>query len=66
MKFIEVTETKYNEKVLINLEQVSHIFVEMKAIVLSGNHWSDLGAWGMLYLNQESMEKIMKELGWIE
>lgn len=64
MKFIEVTETKYNEKVLINIENISHIFIQSNAIVMNGNHWVNevASVSGYIPIEIESMEKLMKEI----
>jgi len=66
MKFIKVIETRYKEEVLVNVEQISHIFIQSSNIVLCGNHWSDIGAWGMLSLDEESMKRVLKEVGYVD
>lgn len=61
-KFIEITEMAYGDKTLINIEQISHIFLNPPALVMSGNHGFNSGSWGLLSISQEDLDKVLKEI----
>lgn len=62
-KFISIKDTTVNNgTIFINLEQISHIFVEGKTIIMAGNHGSYEGSNGILHLTEEDMKKVMEYL----
>lgn len=61
-KFIEITEKRYGDKTLINIEQISHIFLNPPALVMTGNHGFDNGSWGLLSISQEDLDKVLEKI----
>lgn len=62
MRFVLITEAEQGDKILINLEQISHIFYNPPCIVMSGNHGMDGGSWGLLRLDEKELKMIVNEL----
>lgn len=63
-KFITVKDTTMKDSVIwINLEQISHIFIDGNTIIMSGNHGSNDGqSNGILHLTDEDMKKVVSWL----
>ncbi|MZK53635.1 hypothetical protein [Clostridium beijerinckii] len=57
--FIRVKETRWNDSVLININNISNIYENSNTIIVNGVHGEGNGIYT---LDEESMKKLLKNI----